>query len=186
MNIKDYCLSAWNIIDPLYYRFTRLQYIEKKSGDKTIMRVRLSRYRGRTVTLLDGTVINKNDLLVKIHLHNVELLRKLQGVDSEIKKALTIYKNVQESLPLVARYIQLQDCAAEIKGLIGITMLNRGSRKLGFEPFPIHNTYYKLFKQAALTPIFFLSSSKASNKEKPPPTYLFMSKNRLFNQYHQM
>ncbi|WP_404826613.1 YkoP family protein [Cytobacillus kochii] len=32
------------------------------------------------MTLSYGTVINKNDVLLKIHLHNVELLRQKQDI----------------------------------------------------------------------------------------------------------
>ncbi len=181
MKLKQYCLSAWAFVDPLYFHFTRLQYI-KEGGNKTIIRVRLTRYKGRKLILSDGTVINKNDKLLKIHLHNVELLRKIQGY-SEIRKALIIYKSVQESLPFIAHYLQLHHHSHKIKGLIGITMLYKGCQKLGFEPFSIHNPYYKLFKQVALSPIYFLSSNKALHKEYPSPMYLLMSKNRLFNKY---
>ncbi|WP_416337092.1 YkoP family protein [Cytobacillus sp. OWB-43] len=57
------------------------------------------------MALSDGTVINKNDVLLKIHLHNVELLRQIQEFDSETRKASMIYKKVKESLPLIAKCI---------------------------------------------------------------------------------
>ncbi len=36
-----------------------------------------------------------------------------------------IYKKVKESLPLIAKCIQLHDNVNEKKGLVGITMLNK-------------------------------------------------------------
>lgn len=180
IKIKQYCLSLWTIFDPLYFRLTRLHHIENKSGDKTIIRIRLTRYKGRKLILADGTVIDKNDLLLKIHLHNVKLLRQIQGL-SEMRKALILYRSVQESLPYISRYLQTHDYANHIKGLIGITMLYKGCRKLGFETFPIQNQYYKIFKQVAHSPIYLLSTNKAFNKEYPTPMYLLMSKNRLLN-----
>lgn len=177
IKIRQYCLSAWNIIDPLYFYFSRLHYIEK-NGTRTIMRVRLTRYKGKKITLLDGTVINKNDRVLKIHLHNVKLLRQMIGY-SEIRRALIIYKSVQESLPSIAHYLQMHDYAYEIKGVIGITMLHKGCKKLGFEVYPIHNSFYKLIKQVAISPIYFLSTSKVFKKLMPHPVYLFMSKDCL-------
>lgn len=67
-------LNLWGWIDPIYFRFTRLDYVENHLGKRTIMRVRLTKYKGREITLSDGTVIHKNDLLLKIHLHNIKLL----------------------------------------------------------------------------------------------------------------
>lgn len=183
INIKQFCILLWTIVDPLYFRFTRLEHIEKECSDKTVMRVRLTRYRGRKITLSDGTVINKNDILLKIHLHNVKLLRQIKGFDSEIRRAFMIYKMVEESLPLIARYIQLHEYVNDIKGLVGITMLNKGCKKLGFETFAMHNRYYKLFKKASLLPIYYLSSNRALYREKPSPMYLFMSKEHLYNKY---
>jgi len=184
MDIRQYCLSVWTIVDPLYFQFTRLKYIEK-NGNKTMVRVRLTRYKGKRITLSDGTIINKNDMLLKIHLHNVDLLRKMQGC-SDIRKALIIYKSVKESLPFISSYLQSHEYAHKVKGLIGITMLYKGCHKLGFESFTIQNSFYKLFKQTALFPIYLLSSNQALNKEKPDPMYLFMSKDRLFNLYEKV
>lgn len=180
INIRNSCINLWSILDPIYFCFTRLCYIENKFGNRSIMRVRITRYKGRKITLSDGTVINKNDVLLKIHLHNVELLRQIQEFDSETRKALMTYKRVKESLPLIAKYIQLHNNVNEIKGLVGITNLNKGCRKLGFETFAIHNRYYKLLKKASLLPIYFLSSYSVSKREKPSPIYLFMSKDRLY------
>ncbi|MBS4209949.1 hypothetical protein KHA95_17925 [Bacillus sp. FJAT-50079] len=181
--MRQYCISAWSFIDPLYVQFTRLQHIKKTCGNQTMMRVRLTKYKGRNIVLADGTAINKNDVLVKIHLHNVKLLRHIQGYDSEVRKALMIYKGVQDSLPSIAHYIYKHRYANDIKGLIGISMLYKGCKKLGFEPHSITNRYYKYFKQLAFFPIYFLSTKNTFKKEIPTPMYLFMSKESLFQQY---
>ncbi|WP_234402321.1 YkoP family protein [Oceanobacillus damuensis] len=183
LNIKRNCVLLWNFIDPIYYHFTRLNYIQNDDGKKTIIRVRLTRYKGRKITLSDGTVINKNDILLKIHLHNVKLMREMDGKNSDIRRALIIYKSVRESLPYVARYIQSHGYTSEIKGLIGITTLHKGCRKLNFEVFSIYNPYYKMFKRIALLPIHLLSTENKW-KEIPSPMYLFMSKKRLFKEYN--
>ncbi|WP_245832991.1 YkoP family protein [Oceanobacillus timonensis] len=164
INFRKTGLFVWNVIDPIYFHFTRLGYIESKFDDRRIMRVRLTKYKGRKVTLSDGTEINKNDLLLKIHLHNIKILGQIQNNDSEVRRALMIYKFVQESLPEIVHYIEIRGNTNEIKGLIGITMLHRGCKKLGVEIYPIQNRYYKMFKQIALLPIYLLSSSKIKKK----------------------
>lgn len=183
IRMRKYCLSAWNFIDPIYFQFTRLKYIQKECGKKSILRVRLTKYKGRDIVLSDGTSINKNDVLVKIHLHNVKLLQQMEWCDSEIRKAFLIYQGVKESLPSVIRYIQSQENADQIKGLIGITMLYKGCKKLGFEPHPIVSPLYKDFKKVSLLPIYLLSSTNSLRKEVPSPMYLFMSKDALFSCY---
>jgi hypothetical protein len=183
IKMRQYCLSAWNVIDPLYFQCTRLQYIEKKCGERAILRVRLTKYKGRDIVLSDGTAINKNDVLVKIHLHNARLLQQMQWCDSEIRRALLLYKDLKESLPAVIRYIQSQGNADEIKGLIGITMLYKGCQKLGFEAHLIAHPFYKAYKKLSLLPIYLLSSKNCLDRKIPSPMYLFMSKDALFSRY---
>ncbi|WP_340083927.1 hypothetical protein MHB50_13635 [Siminovitchia sp. FSL H7-0308] len=183
IRMRQYCLSAWNFIDPVYFQCTRLQYIQKACGNQSILRVRLTKYKGRDIVLSDGTPIKKNDVLVKIHLHNSKLLQQMESCHSEIRRALYIYQAVKESLPFVIRYIQTQKNHEQIKGLIGITMLYKGCKKLGLEPYPIIHPFYKHFKKFSLLPIYFLSSARAFNKEIPSPMYLFMSRDTLMSRY---
>lgn len=182
MKIRQYCISGWDLFDPVYFYFTRLHHIKQKCGKKTIMRVRLTKYKGREVILSDGTVICKNDLLIKIHLHNVKLLSEIEQYKSDFKKTKIIYVKVKDSLPAVVEYIQLSYPNKEIKGLIGITTLYKGCKRLGFEPHPIMNPVYKKIKQIGLMPIYFLSKNQW-NHQRPDPMYLFMSKNTLLSRY---
>ncbi|GIN89081.1 hypothetical protein J6TS1_10220 [Siminovitchia terrae] len=183
MKIRQFCISGWNVVDPIYFHLTRLHHIKNKCGKKTIMRVRLTRYQGRNVVLSDGTEICKNDLLVKVHLHNVKLLSEIMQYKNDLRKAKIIYSSVKSSLPDVVDYIQSSKLNDEIKGLIGITTLYKGCKRLGFEPYSIKNPVYKKFKQTALLPIYFLSSNNQANHELPEPMYLFMSKDTLFQKY---
>ncbi|MGG1680328.1 YkoP family protein [Neobacillus sp. NRS-1170] len=179
--MKGYFLSIWNILDPLYFNCTRLMYLPTKEADN-IFRVRLTRYKGRDLMLSDGTQIKKNDILVKIHLHNVRLLNELKHLKSEIKKARLIYQRVQRLLPAIERYIRDHEYSNEIQGIIGITSLNRGCERLGFEVIAISHPVYKWFKWISHSPIMFLSTTKPSFKKigkQPAPSYLFMSKDKL-------
>ncbi|GIN19747.1 YkoP family protein [Siminovitchia fordii] len=181
--MKQFCIAGWKVIDPIYFQFTRLHHIKKRCGKKTIMRVRLTRYKGRDITLSDGTVICKNDVLVKVHLHNVKLLSEIMQYKSDLRRGKVIYSKVKDALPGVVDFIHLCNEIKEIKGLIGITTLYRGCEKLGFEPHPIKSLLYKKFKQTALMPIYFLSSNNRRNKKLPEPMYLIMSKAILLQKY---
>ncbi|SFL85831.1 hypothetical protein SAMN04487943_104341 [Gracilibacillus orientalis] len=188
MNIKLYVLTLWLVIDPIYYMFTRLTYIDDSKGsDQNVFRVRLTRYKGRESILTDGTVIQKNDLLIKIHLHNAQLMKSIKNIKGDVRKAMVIHQNVERSLPQLAEYVNNHSNATDIKGIIGITMLNRGSSKLGFDTVEISSPFYKYFKCMALLPIYWLSvTSLSSNSfKKHHPCYLFMSKGKLLQKYFQ-
>lgn len=81
---------------------------------------------------------DKNDTLLKIHLHNVVLLREVFSIANEIKKGRIIHDKVRRSLPGLADYLHYHPKYPEIKGVIGITMLSKGSERLGFEVMPIY------------------------------------------------
>ncbi len=179
-------MTLWSMIDPIYFMFTRLRYIDNKKGDdRNIFRVRLTRYKGKESMLSDGTIIQRNDILVKIHLHNALLIKNVRNIKSDVRKAMVIHQSVEKSLPQLAEYVKNHSNFSEIKGVIGITMLNRGSSKLGFDSVEISSLLYKSFKYSALLPIYWLSVRSLSihHLKKHSPCYLFMSKETLLNKY---
>ena len=182
--LRNYLISIWSVFDPIYYYFTAKTNLSSKEGN--IFRVRLTKYKGKNFVLSDGTKINKNDLLVKIHLHNSKLLKEFKNMKSELKKARMIYKYVRNSLPEMDHYIQNHPYSSKIKGIIGISTLYKGSEKLGFEVFDLSNPFYKWFKQIALLPIGMLSSEKITILtiwKTHKPSYLFMSTEKLSKMY---
>ena len=185
MQMKQRLIQVWGMLDSVYYFCTHLQCLEQITGNTNVFRVRLTRYKGREVVLSDGTLIKKNDLLVKIHLHNVRILKEMQCIDENFKKSLFLYKKVQASLPDLAFFIIHHNKNDQIKGIIGITMIDKGYKRLGFESFSLSSHSYLWFKRIAHYPIHLLSSSKPSSKGKkmPTPQYLFMSKDSICKKY---
>lgn len=183
--VKNILLFFWSLIDPLYFYFSRLTYPPCVEKEENILRIRLTKYKGRNVTLSDGTTIEKNDLLVKIHLHNVRLLKELRHFKSELKKVKIILEYVQKSLPGVEAFIRMNPHAEKIKGIIGITSRTKGSERLGFEVFEIIHPVYRYFKTLSFLPIHFISS-RCSLKDllvDYQPKYLFMSVQQLSSLY---
>src|SRR5699024_4320936 len=180
--MKSYLLTIWSTLDPIYYNFTRLHHVADYERNKTIFRVRLTKYRGSPVILEDGTSIRKNDVLLKIHLHNVRMIRELKNIKSEVQRALLLHHMVRDDLQCLSSYINGHSRRHEIKAVIGITMLNKGTRRLGFEAFSIQNRYYRLFKQLTCQIINYI----AGRPDRNPPCYWFMSTNRLLSHSERM
>ena len=181
--MKHRLIQVWAILDSIYLYCTRLKCLEQITGNTNILRIRLTRYKGRKIVLSDGTSINKNDLLIKIHLHNVRLLKEMHCIDNPFSKARFLYKKVHESLPDLVVFILHHKNKEQIKGIIGITMIDKGYKRLGFEPFFISNRSYIRFKRIAHYPIYLLSNSKSQRGKLPTPQYLFMSKEAICEKY---
>lgn len=123
---------------------------------------------------------------MKIHLHNVRLLKEIKDINSDLKKAKVIYRYVQKSLPAVETYIRNYCNSNEIKGIIGITHINKGCERLGFEVVDIIHPVYKWFKRLAFLSIGVLSTKDTSIwniLKQQNPYYLFMSTSKLSNMY---
>lgn len=113
----------------------------------------------------------------------------MKYIKNDITKARFIYQHVKKSLPSLGSYIQNHSRADEIKGIIGISMLNRGADRLGFEFVSISSPFYKLFKWLAFIPICLLSNGDPifkvmKNNISSSPKYLFMSKENLLKIYN--
>lgn len=189
MIVKGLLYYFWGFIDIFYYHLTRLKSLAKQYSNKqNILRVRTTTYKGYNVKLSDGTEIKYNDRLIKIHLHNVRILKETRKFKSELKKGKWIYQAVERSLPEVVLFIKEHKKSEEIKGIIGITMIDRVSERLGFETKKISNPYYRWFKWVLQFPILYLSSVDCSLQSvfKQKPNYLFMSKETLFNKYDKL
>lgn len=178
-SMKRYLLSLWRKLDPLYFHCTRLRYIPENEKQNTVFRARVTRYKGITTVLDDGTKISKNDLLLKIHFHNVRILTELFSVQSEVKRAVYLYHTVKSSMPRLAKFVAEQEDYHDIKAIIGITSLSRGVHRFGFKVVPIKNAYYRIFKQCTFLPINFLAKTSSSQT----PVYVFMSKKQLIDLY---
>ncbi|WP_246941925.1 YkoP family protein [Bacillus pinisoli] len=183
--MKGWLLSIWYFLDPIYYSFTRLTYVQDQSNQNHIFRVRVTKYKGREVVLSDGTVIKKNDTLLKIHLHNARLLKDLQHVTCEVKRGRHIFQSVLTAMPALATFIEEHPEREQLKAVIGITTLHRGCKRLGFETYDIKSKLYHLFKKVTFCLIYVLSANTFSKEslQKHQPKYLFMSTNDLCRRY---
>ncbi|AMQ73774.1 MULTISPECIES: YkoP family protein [Bacillus] len=179
--MRSCLLSIWYLLDPLYFFFTRLTLIDKRQSN--VFRVRLTRYKGKDVILSDGTRIKKNDVLVKIHLHNVKLLKELQPIESAVRRGIMLYQKVYQSMPHLADYINQHKRKDEIKGVVGITMLHKGAARLGFDVIKPSSGCYRLFKKAAHIPILYFTAKQLTLKNIPYSCYLFISKEKLMCTY---
>jgi hypothetical protein len=183
MGIRLTILWIWQLFDPIFFICSRLHYIHSVSSNNSIFRVRITRYKGKTLILSDGTKIRKNDLLLKIHLHNIRLLMQFINMKNDLSRSRKIYKTVLYSMQPLARYLKNHPLEKNIKGVIGITTINKGVGQLGFECFSPSNPFYKWFKKMGQLPITLLSCTPVKSFQKHHLTYLIMSKENLYSRH---
>lgn len=176
-------LPLWGLVDQIYYQFNRLQLIDIE--DQNVFRVRLSTYRGTPLALKSGEVIQSGDLVLKIHLYNYQLMKQMCHLESDIRRALYVYEAVEHSLPGLAKYLNDHPRANEIKAVLGITVLNRGIKKLGFESFELNNRLYRAWKKTYMIPMYCLCHGQWSlpSLQKLEPKFVVMSRAQLLERF---
>src|SRR5699024_3174186 len=128
---KSYVVKLWKIIDQANVKCSRLCDVLKHEQIKTVLRFRLTRYQGRSVILSNGTTVQKGDMLLKIHLHNVRLIHELQIIDGDLRKAAHLYHSIKQALFQLAKEVETYDEYRRIKLTIGVTALYQGAEQQG-------------------------------------------------------
>jgi hypothetical protein len=181
-------LAAWRIWDQIYYRCTRLQYVDKENCN--LFRVVVKRYSGEPLVTSDGVALKKGDWYAKLHLHNclfAQLLRE-QSLNG-ISLALFTVNSIRGSLPALARYVANHPRSQDIHVLLGTTFLHRGAERLGFDVADMvcgHNYLrYKswLFKMILLNchPDGWRRLQETGHQLVPKRVYI--SKEKFFKRY---
>lgn len=174
----------WSWLDTMYFTCSRLRYVNRK--EKNIFRVKLLRYRGRSLVLSSGIRVNTNDMMLKIHLHNCLLMYELSSLASDTKRALYVYRRVESSMPGLAEFLSTHPQKDKIKGIIGVTMLSRGVARLGFEVKDIPNPYYRAMRQLYMKPLFLLCHADKNVRPKQEnlvPKFLLMPTEQILSRY---
>jgi hypothetical protein len=178
-------LMLWGVWDAIYYRCTRLQYIEKK---KNIFRIVLLRYRGEPLVTSDNRIISPGDLILKLHIHNYYFATLCREVKDDTRVVLLLRRHILNSLPQLASYLASLKEADEIKGIVGTTMLHKGVEPLGFSISDVPMNWFFLWKRWYLRLLVRLIHPDGKQRlrqwdESMPLKRVYMSKEELFRRY---
>jgi hypothetical protein len=167
-------LTAWKCWDSVYYQLTRLQYVDKESGN--IFRIVVLTYEGQPILTSDGVLIEKGDTIARLHIHNCHLAHMLMGVSNENRMVLIVLREIRKSLPRLAQVLMHHPRFPEIKGLIGTTMLHRGAKPLGFDVAEMEKGFYQRFKTVFLKFMLMLLHPEGLDRLKRKPEQLVPKK----------
>lgn len=140
-------------IDHLIRRLIGVHPIEGKDG---FLYARIIRYHGPTISLENGEQIVKGDRLLEIHLNN-DILFKV-GIQSQntMRWMVQLIRALEDFLPVVAKILAKQPKYKEIKGLYGISLVNRGIKPFGFEVFDLSDGWFTFLTRSYLRLFMFL------------------------------
>jgi hypothetical protein len=130
----SHLLLFWRFYDRVYQRLHRLQDLSLPEG--TVLRLGLSRYRGRPLTLSDGSVIRHGDRIGVIHIHN-EGVASLHAPDGAPHRgALVFLERFRASMRSLSGQIATGD-PADVRAFTGTTVLFAAMARAGFDVLPL-------------------------------------------------
>jgi hypothetical protein len=157
-------------------------------GKPTLFRVALRKYRGKTLTLPDGTVLRRGDLIGELHMHNEMLQEMSAGAGNDPAQLVFAAKKATlHSLAALAKRLAENPRYQNVQAVAGVSILHRGSQSAGFSAFAVPPLTARLVGwYESLLLMIFHPAGKARvsrHRKKLTPRLLVMSKEELFRRY---
>lgn len=157
----------------------------KRIDHNNLFRLSLTRYRGPDLYNEEGQLLaKKGDLIGEIHFDNI----RFQSQDLNVQKiGLNALRKVRLSLPSLAKYISENPEFKEVKVYIGITMLNKGAKGLGFtvEEYPLYDGHIIGFFQKVIMHIYHpAGNARKTESLGTKPKLVWISRDKLIEKYH--
>ena len=171
---------------PIWERFTMHIWHVRPIPDAPngLLEVRFNRYHGKSVTLPDGTAIRKNDPIIEVHFNNPMLLQLPSDVS-----AWTLLQMLAQDLRALVQWMQQPDSPIDACALFGVSLLSRGTRRLGFTLRPRPKNLLTWFDRFFMNGLLVLYNDKGVGRLLRGTTYgsypqeLWMSRETLLKRY---
>ncbi|MFP4697196.1 MAG: YkoP family protein [Eubacteriales bacterium] len=130
------------------------------------------KYKGKQVTLEDGTIINKGDELVELHLNN----KKYKNVSNSVREIFKIFDSEMEKL--ATAFVE-DKRFANVKGIYGRTLLFGVAKKRGFEVSEIESSSMSKFIKIWDSLIKYAYEAKNQKLKFREPKQIWISKEKF-------
>ncbi len=164
--------------------FARLYHVERIDATN-LLRLSLIRFNGPD--LYDDNDIllaRKGDMVGEIHLDSIRLQNK--GGDMQ-RRGIKALRKILESLPVLAAYVENNPKYRDIKVFVGLTLINRGVKGLGFKVQEVEPSFFAkgvgLLQKAIMNN--FNPGRKAQEKERlgEQPKLVWISRDALLKRW---
>lgn len=173
---KKTLIAGWLLYEKAFQAVFRL----KHGGD--FFHYRTIPYTGRTLELADGETLNKGDRVIELHFNNSRLSSIAMNARSPIAAIVKMKRETEHGLAELAGYIAKDEEARRTKAVYGITMVNRGADRIGFELFPMPSGLFARTTKTYLSILMrVLTNNKGGGKAELNPMILVMPMDRLLS-----
>lgn len=126
---KKMLVALWMQWEKLFHR---LFHVRPVDSHNPFLHVRVCTYNGKPILLTDGEVIRKGDRVVELHLDNHLLFEMGMQARSSVQLAVQMIRAMEDLLPKLSELMVTDRAFNNVKGVYGISMIHRGTKKFGF------------------------------------------------------
>lgn len=178
---KRTVFALWQRWEHFYARLFKVKRIDSTN----LFRLTKRCYQGPNLYTPEGTLVAaKGDLFGEIHLDSIRLQ---MPKSSDLSIGLTALKRVKASMSALAQHLYENPEFSDIKVLAGVTFLNRGVQRLGFNvqdlpPTPSLKRIAQL--QKMIMRVYHPSGNRRNNQRLGPiPKLVWITKEDLFKRF---
>ncbi|HBC93430.1 MAG TPA: polysaccharide deacetylase family protein [Pelotomaculum sp.] len=177
---------VWGVYDWTIRKLSGIRDLQE--GTSSCFRIALRRYRGKDWPMPDGSVLQAGETYMEIHINNERLLDTIGDNVRVERAALIALREVRSELPIIARLLESDNRYRHIKVLLAITLLHRGTERLGFTAYDMPKGllrtligWYERWMLGLYHPGGF--KKLGDYRDKLVPKYIVMTRQDLLQRY---
>lgn len=169
--------------------FVKLMRVKPVDHDNTLLQLRVTEYRGKqTIHLPDGERIEQGDRIAELHLDNHLLYQLGSSATSTVHLAIQLVRRTELLMPQIIRLLQTDPDYKDVKGLYGISIIHRGTRKLGFTVLDLPKGIFSSLTRVYLRLLLYIVHPQGKDRLKTKsdllvPKIVAISSKELMNRY---
>ena len=172
----------WQKWEKAYANWKNIRRID----DQSLFRLALVKYKGPNLVNEWGQILaKKGDLIGEIHFDN----SRFPSMDTDTKNiGISALKKVRFSLPILANYVAHNPDFKSVNVYLGVTMLNKGAKNLGFsvQEYPFKDGRLIAALQKILIKIYHpLGAKRKTAKLGFKPKLVWITRDQLLKKYYK-
>ena len=183
---KRMLIAGWMVWERF---FIKLFHVVPVDPNNTFLQIRLREYTDdEPLSLEDGERFVKGDRIVELHLNNDQLVELGRTSRNSTHLAIQMIRLIRDLLPMISQLLKTDPVYRDVKGLYGVTMINRGPEQLGFSIFDLPKGPFSFFTRYYLRLLMYVihpdgKKRLQTKKELLVPKIIAISTKELENRY---
>lgn len=184
---KRLIVGLWLAWEQVFQFLFQLKTI---SPEDPFLHYRLRKYQGGPIKMEGGSLLNKGDKVIELHIDNRQLFELGIHSRSSAQLAIRMIRRMEKDMPVLAGRIASDEGLAEAKALYGVSMINRGPEKFGFTVLDLPNGLFarstKFYLSILLSVIHPAGGARLKERsELLVPKMILMPVSQLLDQMNQ-